>query len=182
MIRRTAMLAAAIAVLGWGASAGADGAPPPPHDIDAGAGGTLVADSSGRSCNQGATADAKSRVDLEASQKDFGLGFDSRSSSLQVRVSVVNGGTAASRAFVTGVYLYPASDRCRAYPVGTIPTRALAAHGTRMLTGVFDLGPASKRPPAGTYRVGVVLDVTGSVAEGDETNNVVLLPETIRFE
>ena len=157
-------------------------APAPDAPIDAGEGGTLAPDTSGRSCNRGATADAKGHVDLYASDRDYGLGFDSRTGSLQVRFRVVNLGTAASGSFVSGVYLYPASGTCRAYPVGTIRTRALRGHRGRTLTGVFDLRDPSKRPPAGDYRIGVVVDVTGARAERDETNNLGLLPGTIRFE
>lgn len=231
MLRLTALLAAALLVLAWGAAARGDRAGPAPakrhhakktkqapgtttittttiengkihtttktvSSDDAppawppkmfgpmvlGKGGTLAADTSGRSCNRGATADPKSRVDLTAGDAAESLQLEGPKSKLQVGLTVANLGRGASGAFAVGVYLYSGSDPCRAYRLGTIRTGSLPAHGRRALEGVFHLNAASKRPPKGVYELGFVIDVDGVVAEHKEDNNVSKLSSKLTFD
>lgn len=100
--------------------------------------------------------------------------------SVNVTYTVRNLGGQAAAGFAIGFALVPTSDAGGAADVAVGPQRAgvtVAAGGAATLTNSVTI-PADT--PPGAYRIRIIADVTGVVAEVDETNNRFLAPTVVQ--
>jgi hypothetical protein len=143
---------------------------------DAGGGGggntSLPLDTSGASCNQ-YTKGSGALADL--SYDTLNSRASVSNTTLSLEFTLANIGAAAAAPFKVVIYLYPDSaNPCRGYPVMTYNYNNGAPPNTqgtiRYSQDLAQLAPEA-RPPAGTYRVGFVLDNGNAVTESDENNN-----------